>query len=366
MILRTEEILDAVTVMKQLLSSSFKNSTNTLLQLKADKTKLVFHMSDSTYDVKFSAPSTEEMNATIDADLFLSLIPKISTETIELEIENNTLLVKSSGVYKFPLVYKNDQIYEIADIPINNVTKTWTVDGNLLNSILVNNSKQLSLGVVTSPVQRLFYVDREGAVTFTTGACVNKFDFGADVKILLPETAVKSFSLFKGKSVEATLGYDPVSESFMQPKIMLKTDNLTCTYILPFDDASLASFPVDNIRKLALDTYENSIVLSCEELEGTFDRISVFADRSSSKNILFEFTKNLLTIATLDGEVKEQIYTNDYVKQDCKFIVDLRDLKYTVVASASKHTTLNFNSESPAIVFNTLGVYHVIPTLQED
>ena len=365
MILRTEEILDAVTVMRQLLSSSFKNSTNTLLQLKTDQNRLMFHMSDSTYDVKFSVPCNEEMNATIDADLFLSLIPKITSETIELEIANNILLVKSSGVYKFPLVYKNDVIFEISDIPIDNVTKTWTVDGNILNSILVNNSKQLTLGVITAPVQRLFYVDREGAITFTTGACVNKFDFGADVKVLLPETAVKSFSLFKGKQVEATLGYDAVSNSFLQPKIRLKSDNLTCTYILPFDDASLASVPVDNIRKMALDTYDNSIVLDCEELDGTFERISVFADRSSSKNIMFEFDKNLVTISTLDGEVKEQIYTNDYVSSPTKFVVDLRDLRYTVVGS-SKHTTLNFSADSPAIIFNTLGVYHVIPKIQED
>ena len=365
MILRTEEILDAVTVMKQLLSSSFKNSTNTLLQLKTDQNKLMFHMSDSTYDVKFSVPCNEEMNATIDADLFLSLIPKITSETIELEIKDNILLVKSSGVYKFPLVYKNDVIFEITDIPIDNVTKVWTVDGNILNSILVNNSKQLTLGVITAPVQRLFYVDREGAITFTTGACVNKFDFGADVKVLLPETAVKSFSLFKNKQVEATLGYDPVSNSFLQPKIKLKSDNLTCTYILPFDDSSLASVPVDNIRKMALDNYENSIVLNCEELDGTFERISVFADRSSSKNIMFEFDKNLVTISTLDGEVKEQIYTNDYVANPTKFVVDLRDLRYTVVGS-SKHTTLNFSPDSPAIIFNTLGVYHVIPKIQED
>lgn len=366
MILRTEEILDAVTVMKQLLASSFKNSTNTLLQLKTDSDKLSFHMSDSTYDVKFSVPCNEEMNATIDAELFLSLIPKITSETIELEIVDNILVVKSSGTYKFPLIFKNEQLYEIADIPINNVTQTWTVDGNVLNSILVNNSKQLSLGVITSPVQRLFYVDREGAITFTTGACMNKFDFGADVKVLLPETAVKSFSLFKNKQVEAKLGYDAVSNSFVQPKIMLKSDNLTCTYILPFDDASLASVPVDNIRNMALDTYDNSIVLNCEELEGTLERISVFADRSSSKNIMFEFDKNLITISTLDGEVKEQIYTTDYVKEATKFVVDLRDLRYTVVSSSSKHTTLNFSPDSPAIIFNTVGVYHVIPKIQED
>ena len=50
------------------------------------------------------------------------------------------------------------------------------------------------MGVVSNPIQRLYYMDERGAVTFTSGACINNFTLEKPVKILLNNKLVKLFN----------------------------------------------------------------------------------------------------------------------------------------------------------------------------
>ena len=52
------------------------------------------------------------------------------------------------------------------------------VDSEVLKSISHYNVKELAKGIIINPdIQKLHYVDEKGALTFTTGACVNNFIF---------------------------------------------------------------------------------------------------------------------------------------------------------------------------------------------
>lgn len=47
----------------------------------------------------------------------------------------------------------------------------------------------------------MYYFDKDGALTFTSGACVNKFTANVQSKLLFNDRLVKLFKLFKDASV---------------------------------------------------------------------------------------------------------------------------------------------------------------------
>ena len=105
----------------------------------------------------------------------------------------------------------------------------------------------------------VYYMDENGAVTFTTGACVNSFTLEQPVKVLLNDRLVKLFKLFKGEKVKFTLGYDAISDEIIQTKVKFETSDVTITAILSCDDSMLRQFPVNAVRGRADATYPYSI-----------------------------------------------------------------------------------------------------------
>ena len=108
-------------------------------------------------------------------------------------------------------------------------------------SILQFNSKELSKGIISRPIQKLYYVDEHGALTFTTGACVNSFELQQPVKLLLNDRLVKLFKLFKGEQVDFTLGYDTISEDTIQTKVRFESDDIIITFDKPINAKVMAN-----------------------------------------------------------------------------------------------------------------------------
>ena len=96
---------------------------------------------------------------------------------------------------------------------VNNEDGTWSV------SLYNYNTKQLNIGSVAKPVQKMFYIDNEGCITFTSGACVNNFTLEKPIRVLLNSRLVNLFKLFKDELVQFNLGYDPLSETIIQTNI---------------------------------------------------------------------------------------------------------------------------------------------------
>ena len=86
---------------------------------------------------------------------------------------------------------------EIPVITIENKTLEMNINSSVLDSIVTYNSRQLAIGSVAKPVQKMFYVDNKGCITFTTGACVNSFELEKPFSLLLNSRLVNLFKLFK-------------------------------------------------------------------------------------------------------------------------------------------------------------------------
>lgn len=370
MVIRTDKFKECCS---KILAATDANELATLtetLELKTVGKTLYLNVTNKEYyvSVKFEMDHEEEFHATVNANLFLKLVNQLTTETLTLVANDTYVAINANGNYKIPLIFENGDLMELPEIVINNPTVTMNIDSDILVSMLTYNSKELLKGTFAKPVQRLFYVDQEGCITFTSGACVNSFKLEKPISVLFNNRLVKLFRLFKGGDVVFTLGYDALSEEIIQTKVSFETDDIKLTALLSCDDSLLKSVPVDAIRGRASYMYEYQVDISKDLLLQTINRLLLFVSLANSKELLkpyskFQFKSDEVVIWDCKGENFESV---NYVKgnlevdEPVEIVLDIQDLKSTLETCTESYVTLKFG-DAPGIVLTRGNIANVIP-----
>lgn len=360
MIIRIEEIQNACSKILAAVDSNALSAVTETLQLSTEGKNLYISVTNKEYyaQVKIEMSEPMDFKATVNAQLFLKLVSQITTETIELTTQDSALVLKGNGTYKLPLIFEGDKLMELPEITIDNPTVNFTIDSNILLSILNYNSKELNKGIISKPIQKMYYVDNEGAITFTTGACVNNFQLQQPVKLLLNDRLVKLFKLFKGEQVDFTLGYDSISDDVIQTKVKFKSDNIIITAVLSCDDTMLQQFPVNAVRGRANADYPYSVNINKDQLIQTINRLLLFTAATGAKDIVnpystFEFMKDRVVIWDTNHENYEEVfYSNTKCNIEDKYVAmfDFKDLKITLENCTEQYVALNFGDETALVV----------------
>lgn len=371
MILKTKKLQEVCSKILPAVESSELSSILDTLQLKTVDKVLCLSVTNKEYFVEVKLDITDEVDfhATVSANLFLKLVSQLTAEDIELTVSDNVLNVKANGSYKIPLIFEGDNLMELPVIGISNVVKEFDIPSGILNSILNYNTKELDKGTISRPIQKFFYVDEKGAITFTTGACVNSFELAEPVKILLNKRLVKLFKLFQDCSVHFKLAYDAVegSSDIIQTKVQFAASDIVITSILSCDDSMLSQIPVNAIRGRADNIYPYSVVLSKNDLMATLGRLMLFTSSSSEidlkQNILFVFGPDNVTVSDIRGENKEVLkYLNKEsgIVEEYKANLDVMDLKLTLDTCVEPSLTLSFG-DGNAFILSRGSIKNVIP-----
>lgn len=373
MILQTKEFKQACSKILSAIDTSGGSEIMELVELYAEGGTLHMSVTNNEYyvSVLFNLNSSEKFKATVNASLFLKLISQITTEELELNLKDTYIQVKANGNYKIPLIYCNDKMMELDKIQIMNPTVNMGMDTEILRSILAYNSKELQKGVISNEtIQKLHYVDDQGAVTFTTGACVNNFILSKKIQILLNNKIVKLFKLFDSDTVDFTLGYDALSEEIIQTKIKIASPGIVLTAILNCDNSLLKAIPVDKIRARANNIYPYTIQVSKNALTQAINRLTLLVMPSKNKSMdpgkfkpvgKFTFSKGKLTLYDVTGENSEEIIVSGYESnEEYTAIFDLNDLKLTLDTCIEPYLSFSFG-DGQAGVISRLNILNVIP-----
>lgn len=366
MILRIEDLKEVCSKILFAVDSSDLSVLTESLELKTENKLLYLSTTNREYYVRVKLPidSVSEFHATVNANVFLKLISQTTSETVELTIDNNTLIVKGNGVYKLPLIYDNDKLLSLPEISINNSTCEFDIDVDVLNSILNYNSKELARANITHPVQKLYYVDENGCITFTTGACVNTFNLEKPVKFLLSQKVVKLFKLFKSGKVKFTLGHDSISSEIVQTKVNFVNDNVELTAILPGDDALISSVPVTAIRNRASATYPYSVNINRDSLLQAINRMSIFLSSKSFAlpTLTLKFCDEYVTLKCNETNEENIYYETKLSGCDYTNTVDLYDIKSILDACNESYIVVNFG-DNQSMVISRGNISNVIPEI---
>ena len=369
MIINTKEFKNTCSIILNAVDNSEISTLTETLELKAEGKILYLNVTNGEYFVSIKFPLKEEENfhAAVNANLFLKLISAITTEEIDLECKENYLYIKANGSYKVPYIYEGDKLLNLPKIEINNPTINMNISGSILNSIYSYNSKEIQKGIISKPVQKLYYVDEKGCLTFTSGACVNYFELEKPLKVLFNNRLVKLFKLFKNDMTSFTLGYDPLDEELVQTKVKFETPNISLVAITGCSDELLNSVPVNNIRGRAEFKYPYNIVLNAKEVKDTINRLLLFSAgygglKNNKPYSEFKLKNNSLTIYDNNKENSESINfkNNEEIKEEYSMVLDLLDLKYVLDSIEEDYIILSFGNHQ-ALVIKRKSVYNVIP-----
>lgn len=258
-------------------------------------------------------------------------------------------------------------------ITIKNVTNTFNIPTSILSGIAKYNGKELAKSNFnfTRPVQRLYYMDENGCITFTSGACVNNFNLPCNVRVLFNQRLVKLFKLFNTAEVTFNIGYDEISNNVLQTKVSFITPSVEVTAILSCDDTLLNSVPAQAIRARANDIYPESIFINKNDLVQALNRLMLFyagfgGKKSLKSYFIFKMNDDVIQITDNSGENVETIYTvnNSSVKEPYSMIIDVVDIKNVLDVVSEEFINLRFGNHT-AIVVSRGNVNNVIPECQE-
>lgn len=356
---RCKKILDAVdsgNILNKVVSET--------VEIEARDRALYLNVTNKEYYVSVRIPldSDAELHAVVDAKLFLNLISKLSTNDVEMTTTDTTLIIKGNGNYKIPLIYDEaGGLVVLPKIEIENVTNSFNVSAGVLQGILKYNAKELLKGVCNRPSQRLFYVDENGALTFTSGACVNNFSLESPVTLFLTEKIVKLFRLFK-QDVKFSIGQDELNGRALT-KVSFKDDDVSLTSLLCIDPSVTSTFPVTSIRKLADAAYDYSANLDKAAVLDAINRLTLFSSNLRIPTVYFEFGSEGVTIYDERKDNNETVaYSGTVLGIEEPYLAQFvaNDIKLTLESCEESHINISFGNHRN-VVISRGNVKNVLP-----
>lgn len=365
MILRIEDLKEICTKLLAALDSDGINTFTETLSLNNSNGLLTLAVTNREYIVKTMIKTFDDTNlsAAVNASTFLKLINQLSTEVVTITIDSNFLLINGDGTYKLPLIYEGEKLLVLPDIKIKNETARFSVSKENLNLIATCNSKELLKSGIVNPVQRLYYLDNKGCITFTTGACVTEFNLDKNIQVLLTPKVVKLFKMFKDDLITVVIGNDNTTSGIPQTKISFESDSVILTSKLPSDSSLLNSVPCDAIRSMATDTYDYSIVLNRKSLLNTINRLMLLNISTTGKTYgKFVVTSTNLIVSDIFNNNVESLKFENELPSITEYVMglDFMDLKYVLESMHNEFITMNFGNHR-AVVIQRPNVYNVIP-----
>ena len=358
MIIRIEDIKNACAKILPAVDVNNYSIVTETVQLSVENEVLTLSVTNKEYfvAVKIPVPKEPDFLATVNAQLFLKLISNITTETVQFTVSDNYLKIKGNGNYKLPLIFDGDSILEQPKIVIENKTQELTIEGEMLHSICNYNLKELSKGGgALFPIQNFFYLDEQGCVTFTSGACVNQFKLSENVKVLLTTKLVKLFKLFDSSDiVNFTIGKDTVSKELTQTKVMFNTDNIVLVAILPSDDSEISKFPVAAIRNRAFDKYDYTVTFNKEYLLQAITRLLILSSDSKIDQYLnLTFNGYKVVLQSHDNSSQEEVIYEKEIEmggEEYTMSIDANDLRATLASCNEPYVTFSFGNHQAVTI----------------
>ena len=372
MILKTEKLKDASTkILSAIDSDSSYDISATVIDLHTENSYLLMSVTNKEYYVseRIELEAQEDFHAVVDGKTFLNLISKVTTSTIEFKVDDKVLYIKANGNYKIPLVYDDDGLIKVNKITIDEVTNEFKIKNTILKNILKFNSKEIQKKGIVNAIQKEFYIDDKGAITFTTGACVNSFTLDNPVRLLLNEKLVKLFKLFNSEEVNFKIGFSVTENGINQTKVEFSNDEVLLSAIIKSDEASFSKVPVNAIRSMANKDYSYSISIDRNVLLETLNRLSVFNTEIDDRIFFkFVFGKDSLVVSNKEN-IETVPYANEISLSNYTTALRLSNIKSVLEVINSQYIIINFGESdsngnpknSNAIVVISDSIRYIIP-----
>lgn len=375
MILQVKELKDAATkILASIDNGSMLDKVKDTLEIVSANKVLQLNVTNKEYYVRVKVPllSDENFRALVDAKLFLNLISKTTVDEVELKTTQTSLIVKANGTYKLPFIYDGNDVINLPEIKIENKTMEFNISSDALNSIANINSKEIDIAAAKRDYQKVYYIDEQGCLTFSSGACMNhSFTLPEKVILLLNDKTVKLLKLFKTGDVKFSLGMDAYGNQVLT-KVKFENDDIEVTAITPTSQALIDSVStrVSRARATLNKKYANVVYLDKNELLEAIARLLVYSYAIGGLWTDYAYLSfdpvTGLTITSNDKNSKEQLpyLTNEgeqsHVVGTYNTIMDIKQLKTTLSACEEDAIQLRFDDHQGMLLLRKT-IFNFVP-----
>lgn len=235
---------------------------------------------------------SDSIDVAVDATTFASLVSKLTSDNVTLEVKGNTLVITSNGTYKLPLELSDmGGIFSFADISAEGQPKLGELSLHTISTII--NSVKPSL---SSIVQSVYSNYLFGEYIVGTDRCMMcKFD-----------TPVFETNTLVSREFIDLLGLAPSDVTLYgdSTKIIAVADNFILSASVP---AGIENFNISGVQKM-LDLEVNSFCrVKRSALLPLLERLAIFVGAYDDGAVTIEFKGDTLEVSSLSSSGVEAI-----------------------------------------------------------
>lgn len=327
------------------------------IKLELNKDTLILKASDSLVSVEYTIDAfiedkeiitiEQEGQVVLPSRNFIEIIRKAPTHLIEIEVEDNTILVKS-GKSEFNV--KGYDATEYPEFPIISKENSFKLEGNIFNDIIKetvfctapNDQRPILEGVNFVLANKVLTVTATDSYRLSRRQLVlTELDSEKEFNLIIPRKALTYFQ----RMLEQ--GNDEVEIFYENNRIVLYYHNVVYTVLL-----ISGNYP--NTNKLIPTIFECTLTTSSREFYNAVDRVSLMSREDKDDIIKLIVSENQLEIFSQSkdlGSAVEEIAAKATL-EDSKFEISVsgKYLKDAVNAIASEEIIVKFSGELTAFI----------------
>ena len=330
--------------LKELTSYAIKGAGfNKLLELssymgiKVDKGIIYLNTTDGTNYLSVSdACVADDMDITVDADLFSKLIGKINSDTVDMDIVDNTLVINGKGKYTLELVPdENGNLLSFPNRFPENTEDIGTISAKDL--IPISNAVKTSLSQIAGSVYSNYYFG--DVIASTDKAMMSIFKRKVFDGAYLFNREFIDIICLSGKDVTISKSNDMLlAESSISEKGCI----CVCTKI----PDNVNEFGIDAVNKFAALEVKSFCRFKKVEMLDLLDRLALFVNKFDDGAIELHFTDKYIEVSSLASSGVESVdYTESKDTQDLTIKINIERLRNQLKAYSSDIVDLYYGNE---------------------
>ena len=302
----------------------------------------------------------EDFEISVLADTFVKLIQKTTSETITMTQENNVLVIKGNGTYKFELPLDAGKPIRFPKKIVESALKDTgnTINISTVKSVINSNKSSLATDMQYPSLTGYFCGDKVVTSNKKT-VCWNNVKL-MDRPALLSPIVMDLISVCSGENLNVSTIMIDSAANVVAYVFQNDTEIIYAPEFAPID-----TFPIDVMGKLISQMFTSKCVISRKSILDILDRLSLFVSSYDKKSIHMTFTEDGILLSSKKSsctELVEYVSSENFNPYSCN--INIEYLHDQIASQDSDTVELYYGSEV-AIKLVTGDIIQIVALLNE-
>ncbi len=309
---------------------------STLMGIRVENGELYLNTTNGTNYLSVSGKCVaDDMDITVNAELFSKLIGKINSNTVDMEIIDNTLVVHGNGKYTLELV--PDENGDLLSFP-DKFPKETTEIGNLGASdlVVISNTVKASLSQVAGSVYNSYYFGDIVASTDKAMMTIFKHKVFDEPNLINKEFV----DLMCMGLADVTLSK---ADNMLVADVETDGCSISICTTLP---NNISDFNIEGINKFAALEVNSFCRFKKVQMLELLDRLSLFVSKFDDGAIELHFTQDYIEVSSMASNGIESVDVTEFKDaQDLTIKINIDRFKNQLKAYSSDIVDLYYGNE---------------------